>query len=442
MRFNGVDMVPTTMLVKDRDTSAEYTTFCSCMQKGRNPFGIRSSPHSIRNMSPLHIGMSNRRPERRFTTTPLTGPGGAEKGNPVYEWNGHTRAWRYSKETMGRLDQEGRLYYSRTGYPRQKLYLDESHGVPAQDVWDDIRSLSGSHKERLGYPTQKPQALLERIIQAVFQRGRRGSRPVLRVRHGGGGRREAEAPLDRHRHHAPCRGAHEEPAQDRLRHRSRKGLPGRRRAGGRRQRPRPGRAGPATSSSSGPMSLLEAFPRESQRRGADRGVDGLVYFIDGPRRAMKKAVVQVKSGKVSSPLIRDLEGTVEREKAALGLFITLEEPTSAMRTEAVGAGFYHSDVWQRDYPEDTDTHDRGAAGRQDVRASTASIDCTRPPSASNAPMANNPPSTTRFDCPGASPPMAGRARAKHRLLARDRVQPLQKGLDGIHAVGGVVGRLQ
>ena len=60
---------------------------------------------------------------RRFTTTQLTGLGGAEKGNPVYEWNGHTRAWRYSQETMQRLHEEGRLYYSRTGYPRRKLYL-------------------------------------------------------------------------------------------------------------------------------------------------------------------------------------------------------------------------------------------------------------------------------------------------------------------------------
>jgi adenine specific DNA methylase Mod len=75
---------------------------------------------------------------RRFMTTPLTGPGGAEKGNPVYDWNGHTRAWRYNKTTMQRLHDEGRLYYSRTGYPRQKFYLDESKGVPVQAVWTDI----------------------------------------------------------------------------------------------------------------------------------------------------------------------------------------------------------------------------------------------------------------------------------------------------------------
>lgn len=108
---------------------------------------------------------------KRFTTTPLTGPGGAGKGNPVYEWNGHTRAWRYSKETMQQLHDEGRLYYSRTGYARRKLYLDESRGVPIQDMWTDISSLSGSNKERTGFPTQKPLALYERIIKASSNKG-------------------------------------------------------------------------------------------------------------------------------------------------------------------------------------------------------------------------------------------------------------------------------
>ena len=108
---------------------------------------------------------------RRFATTPLTGPGGAAKGNPVFEWHGHTRAWRYSLENMERLDREGRLYYSRTGYARQKLYLDESKGVAVQDMWSDIPSLSGAHVERLGYPTQKPEALLTRIIEASSHEG-------------------------------------------------------------------------------------------------------------------------------------------------------------------------------------------------------------------------------------------------------------------------------
>ena len=67
---------------------------------------------------------------------------------------------------MERLDKEGRLYYSKTGYVRQKLYIDETKGIPVQDVWEDIQSLSGAHAERLGFPTQKPLTLLDRIIQA------------------------------------------------------------------------------------------------------------------------------------------------------------------------------------------------------------------------------------------------------------------------------------
>ena len=98
------------------------------------------------------------------------------------------------------------------------------------------------------------------------------------------------------------------------------------------------------------VSLLEAQPQQEQRRGADRGVDGVLYFLDGPRRTPHKAVVQVKGGRVSSPQVRDLKGVVERESAALGLFITLEEPTREMRTEAASGWFFHSDLWDRDFP--------------------------------------------------------------------------------------------
>ncbi|RPI64222.1 MAG: restriction endonuclease subunit M [Planctomycetaceae bacterium] len=103
---------------------------------------------------------------RHFTTTPLTGPGGEAKGNPVFEWNGHTRAWRISKGTMQKLHKSGELHYSKTGYVRRKLFLDESRGIPVQNLWTDIKALTGSNAERLGYPTQKPLALLERIIKA------------------------------------------------------------------------------------------------------------------------------------------------------------------------------------------------------------------------------------------------------------------------------------
>lgn len=104
---------------------------------------------------------------RRYNKADVTGPGGASKGCPVYEWKGVTRAWRYSKENMERLEREGRLTYSKTGMVYQKRYLDESKGVALSSWWDDIDMLRGisNSPERLGYPTQKPLKLLERIIE-------------------------------------------------------------------------------------------------------------------------------------------------------------------------------------------------------------------------------------------------------------------------------------
>ncbi len=105
---------------------------------------------------------------RRYNMADITGPGGSKKGNPVFEWNGITRAWRFSKERMEQLDAEGRIAYSGSGQAYLKRYLDESKGVPIQDLWDDIKMIRGIHSgsEGLGYPTQKPEALLERIIKA------------------------------------------------------------------------------------------------------------------------------------------------------------------------------------------------------------------------------------------------------------------------------------
>ncbi len=107
----------------------------------------------------------------RYRTKPLTGPGGTAKGNPEYEWHGHTRAWRYSRERMQELHDDGRLHYSRTGYASQKHYLSEAKGVPLPDIWVDLPSLTGKNSERLGYPTQKPESLLERIILASSNPG-------------------------------------------------------------------------------------------------------------------------------------------------------------------------------------------------------------------------------------------------------------------------------
>ena len=106
-------------------------------------------------------------------------PGWEYKGVPPYKG----RYWAYSKEGMRGFSLAGRLVYSKSGMPNYKRYLDEMPGVPLQDLWTDIRPIGAQAAERLGYPTQKPVALLERIIQASSNEGDVVLDPLLRVRH-------------------------------------------------------------------------------------------------------------------------------------------------------------------------------------------------------------------------------------------------------------------
>ena len=109
---------------------------------------------------------------RRYRLVSMIGPGGAANGNPMYEVLGVTRYWRYSEERMRELIEKGLVVQSKPGaVPHRKYYLDEGQGVPIQSVWDDIGNLQASAKERVGYPTQKPLALLERIIKASSNEG-------------------------------------------------------------------------------------------------------------------------------------------------------------------------------------------------------------------------------------------------------------------------------
>ena len=109
---------------------------------------------------------------RKYRKGDLTGPGGAAKGNPQYEVMGVTRYWRYSKERMQELIRQGRVVQTKPGsVPAYKRYLDEMPGVPLQDLWGDIKPIGSQAAERLSYPTQKPVALLERIIQASSNEG-------------------------------------------------------------------------------------------------------------------------------------------------------------------------------------------------------------------------------------------------------------------------------
>lgn len=274
--------------------------------------------------------------------------------NPLvgWEYRGVTpyrrRYWAYSRHGMEQFEREGRLVYAQSGMPSFKRYLDEMPGVPLQNDWSDIRPASRS--ESLGYPTQKPQALLERIIQASSNEGD----VVLDPFCGCGTAVAAAHKLNRGwigidiTHLAVALMKHRLKTAHNLAAAQDYAVMG-----------EPADAGSARALAEQDrfqfqywaLSLLEAMPREQGRRGADQGVDGLLHFIDGPRRAAHKVVVQVKSGHVSVSQIRELKAVVEREKAAIGLFITLEQPTGPMRTEAVRAGHYRSHIWQRDYPK-------------------------------------------------------------------------------------------
>jgi len=109
---------------------------------------------------------------RRFELADITAPGGSGKGNPRYEFLGVTRFWRYSKERMQRLYDTGRIIQPSPGaVPRYKRYLDEMPGTPLQDIWVNVNPINSQAKESTGYSTQKPEPLLERLIQLSCDEG-------------------------------------------------------------------------------------------------------------------------------------------------------------------------------------------------------------------------------------------------------------------------------
>ena len=260
---------------------------------------------------------------------------------------------------MEKLDAEGRLWYpeDKRGRPQLKRYLDEMPGEPLGNVWDDIKPVHAHAKERLDYPTQKPLALLERIIQASSNPGD----VVLDPFCGCGTAIAAAQKLGRRWIGIDI--THLSIALQKYRLKDSFGLEAGRdyRVIGEPQDAASARALAADDRYQfqwWALSLVRARPLggsegdRSGKKGADKGVDGVINFIDGNggRRDVRTALVQVKSGKVKSGDIRDLIGALDREKAALGVFITLEAPTKEMEAEAAAAGVYHSAAWGRDYP--------------------------------------------------------------------------------------------
>jgi site-specific DNA-methyltransferase (adenine-specific) len=288
---------------------------------------------------------------RCWTDADLTAKG-LSGGGYEYEYKGVKSLWRCPEETMRRLDETGKLHFTKAGGIRLKRYLDDTPGIPLQALWDDIPPINSQAAERLGYPTQKPLALLERIVQASSSPG-----DVILDPFCGCGTAIAAAQklerkwigidithlsiaLQKYRLEAMFPGVKFKVVGE------------------------PTDVGSAKQLAQDDryqfqwwaLSLIRAKPlggltgSKTGKKGSDKGIDGIINFVDDGTGRSKRVIVQVKSGQVKSGDIRDLVGTVQRERAAIGVFITLELPTRDMKTEAASAGLYHSIDWGKDYP--------------------------------------------------------------------------------------------
>ncbi|MCL5256290.1 MAG: restriction endonuclease [Chloroflexi bacterium] len=286
---------------------------------------------------------------RHYMLDNLTGPGGAGKGNPAYEVMGVTRHWRYSQEKMQELIRQDRIIQPSPGaVPRYKRYLDEMPGVPIGDLWDDIPPVNSQARERLGYPTQKPEALLERIIKASSNEGDVvldpfcgcGTAVVVAERlH----RRWIGIDITHLAISLMINRLHDTFGED-LRPYEVIGSPR-------------DLASAAALARRDPyqfewwaLSLIDARPARDRKKGADSGIDGYINFFDDDSGKAKTIIVQVKSGHVGRHQIATLKGDVEREKAQMGVFITLEAATDPMQQEALAAGFYSPEHFSHEYP--------------------------------------------------------------------------------------------
>ncbi len=288
---------------------------------------------------------------RRYQLTSLLNPN-PDRPNLTYEFKGVTKVWRWTKARMMEADAEGQIIVPKggKGIPRFKRYLDEQKGIPVDDFWDDIELVSGG--ESLGYPTQKPIALLERIINASSNPGE----VVLDPFCGCGTAVAAAEKLKRKWIGIDITHL----AITLIKYRMESSFPEAKfKIIG---EPESINAASHLATTNRfqfewwALSLVRARPTGAQsgskqgKKGADQGIDGIINFIDEAKGKVKRVIVQVKSGKVSPSDIRDLVGTINREKAPIGVFITLEPPTKPMIKEAASAGIYTSILWDKKYP--------------------------------------------------------------------------------------------
>jgi adenine specific DNA methylase Mod len=263
----------------------------------------------------------------------------ANRPNLTYEFLGITRVWRWTRERMQAAYDAGLVIQpSPKSVPRFKRYLDEQRGKPFGDVWSDVPPINSQAQERLGYPTQKPQALLERILSISSNKGD----VVLDPFCGCGTTVHAAQKLKREWMGIDITHLAISLIEKRLKdafpgikyqvHGTPKDLEGARALS----------AQDKYQFQWWAVSLVNAVPFGGKKKGADSGIDGLIYFKP-EGKTTEKAIVSVKGGdNVNVAMVRDLAHVVDREKAKIGVFITLAESTAPMRTEAVKAGYYET----------------------------------------------------------------------------------------------------
>jgi site-specific DNA-methyltransferase (adenine-specific) len=327
---------------------------------------------------------------RRYRLGDITNPN-KNRPNLTYEFLGVKRVWRWTKERMQKAYKQGLIYQSKPGaVPQEKRYLDEMEGQPLSDDWSDVEHLHGANAEALGYPTQKPVALLERIIKASSNPGdivldpfcgcgttidaaeKLGRQWIgidvtqlaisliknrlldtygrrLKFASGSEGRDAAlrrpraesaeDHPLD-----AGGDGAARRPYQENLSLVRIIGEP-----------TTPNEAAQLAEDDKyqfqwWALGLVGARPVE-QKKGADHGIDGKILFRDDLTLAKpEQIIIQVKGGKTGVKDVRDLRGVLDREKAAIGVLISLQPSTGPMEAEAASAGFYEHKMNKQKYP--------------------------------------------------------------------------------------------
>ena len=289
---------------------------------------------------------------RVFRLGDMTSP--SPRPNMMYEWKGHASpplGWRYSIETMTKLDSEGRVWYpnAKSKRPQLKRYLEASSGVLMGNVWTDIPPINSQAQERLGYPTQKPEALLERILRASSNEGD----VVLDPFCGCGTTVQVAQKLNRRWIGIDVTHLAISLIKTRLVS-----------TFGEDVKTSYQVIGEPTDLTGAEQLALEnkyqfqywalgkvdAQPAGGIKKGADRGIDGRLYFFDDRSGDAKQIIFSVKGGRnVGVSEVRDLIGVLQREKAEIGVYISFEEPTKPMIREAAEAGFYNSPAGKQ-YP--------------------------------------------------------------------------------------------